>query len=118
MFLANMVWGAGLGRFIAQWTGAYPLIIHNSAVWILAEFGIVGAIAFISPVIRIAAQEFARFRNNDAAGYLLILMIAGFGAMSLFHELLYQRVLWFLLGATLIVVRKPKVSTEPPKKMI
>ncbi len=118
MFVANMVWGAGLGRFIAQWKGEYPLLIHNSAVWIMAEFGIVGAIAFFTPVIRIAAQEIARFRKNDAAGYLLILVIAGFGAMSLFHELLYQRAMWFLLGAALIVLAKTKIQNDPPKQMI
>jgi uncharacterized membrane protein YbhN (UPF0104 family) len=118
MFAANMVWGAGLGRFIAQWKGNYPLIIHNSAVWIMAEFGIVGAIGFFTPVIRIAAQEITCFRKNDAAGYLLILVIAGFGAMSLFHELLYQRAMWFLLGAALIVLEKAKNQNDPPKQMI
>lgn len=118
MFAANMVWGAGLGRFIAQWKGNYPLIIHNSAVWIMAEFGIVGAIGFFTPVIRIAAQEITCFRKNDAAGYLLILVIAGFGAMSLFHELLYQRAMWFLFGAALIVLEKTKNQNDPPKQMI
>jgi hypothetical protein len=32
-------------------------------------------------------------------------MIAALSAMSLFHELLYQRTFWFLLGAALATVR-------------
>ena len=37
----------------------------------------------------------------DLAGNILVLSIAGFSAMSLFHELLYQRSFWLLLGAAL-----------------
>lgn len=118
MFTNNWVWGAGLGSFIAQWKGDYPLIIHNSAVWILAEFGLMGAVIFFVPAIYIVAQELRRFRSNDAKGHLLILVITGFGAMSLFHELLYQRSMWFLLGATLIVVHRAKGTDELPKQMI
>lgn len=113
MFSSSMVWGAGLGAFIAQWKGDYPLIIHNSAVWILAEFGTAGAIAFFAPAILIAYRELRRFRRNDTSGYLLILILAGFGAMSLFHELLYQRSMWFLFGATLIGAGTLKVDKRP-----
>jgi uncharacterized membrane protein YbhN (UPF0104 family) len=118
MFKANMIWGAGLGTFIAQWQGTYPLLIHNSAVWILAEFGLLGAAAFFTPVIITASKELMRFRSNDANGYLVILIIAGFGSMSLFHELLYQRSMWFLLGVTLILIGKGNARANLPKQMI
>jgi hypothetical protein len=111
MFMANPIFGAGLGVFIERWKGIYPLLIHNSMVWILAEFGLVGALVFFTPIIRIAVQEMNRFRSNDAAGHLLILVIAGFGAMSLFHELLYQRAMWFLLGAALVSSRRMDTAT-------
>lgn len=118
MFKEHPIFGAGLGVFIEQWQGAYPLIIHNSLVWLLAEFGFIGALAFSVPAIRIVGQELRRFRSNDTAGYLLILVIAGFGAMSLFHELLYQRAMWFLLGAGLIFVDRPKPLSVAPIQTI
>jgi O-antigen ligase len=118
MFEDHPIFGAGLGVFIEQWRGAYPVIIHNSLVWLLAEFGLVGALAFFVPAIRIVAQELSRYRSNDTAGYLLILILAGFGAMSLFHELLYQRAMWFLLGTGLICIDRPKPLSDAPRQMI
>jgi hypothetical protein len=98
MFLANPFFGAGLGKFIASWSGPNPLIIHSTLIWLLAEFGIIGALLFTYPVVRIFVIEVKRFRNNDTAGILLILIITGFSAMSVFHEVMYQRTLWLLLG--------------------
>jgi len=90
--------------------------------WLLAEFGLIGALAFFVPAIRIAAQELRRFRSNDTAGYLLLLIIAGFGAMSLFHELLYQRTMWFLLGLGLAVIKQPhrniRVQSAPVERFL
>jgi len=101
MFLAHPFFGAGLGTFIATWNGPYPLVIHSTLIWFLAEFGLIGALIFVSPIVRIFIIEARRFRNNDAAGNLLVLIIAGFSAMSIFHELMYQRTFWFLLGMAL-----------------
>ncbi|MBN9595609.1 MAG: flippase-like domain-containing protein [Afipia sp.] len=101
MFVANPFFGAGLGTFIATWNGPYPLIIHSTSIWLLAEFGLFGALIFISPIVRIFIVEARKFRNNDVAGNLLVLIIAGFSAMSIFHEFMYQRTFWFLLGLAL-----------------
>ena len=101
MFLAHPFFGAGLGTFIATWNGSYPLVIHSTSIWLLAEFGLIGALVFIVPIVRIFIAEAQRFRNNDVAGNLLVLSIAGFSAMSIFHEFMYQRTFWFLLGMTL-----------------
>lgn len=112
MFLAHPFFGAGLGTFIANWIGPYPLVIHSTLIWLLAEFGLIGALIFVSPIVRIFIIEARRFRNNDAAGNLLILMIAGFSAMSIFHELMYQRTLWFLLGMALAHTAASKISNK------
>ncbi|HEX7791993.1 MAG TPA: O-antigen ligase family protein, partial [Afipia sp.] len=112
MFLAHPFFGAGLGTFIATWDGPYPLVIHSTLIWFLAEFGLIGALIFVSPIVRIFIIEARRFRNNDAAGNLLILMIAGFSAMSIFHELMYQRTLWFLLGMALAHTASSKISNK------
>jgi hypothetical protein len=101
MFLEHPFFGAGLGAFIATWNGPYPLVIHSTSIWLLAEFGLIGALIFISPIVRIFIAEARRFRNNDVAGHLLVLSIAGFSAMSIFHEFMYQRTFWLLLGMAL-----------------
>lgn len=105
MFLAHPVFGAGLGVFIHDWPGKIPLVIHSTSIWLLAEFGLVGAAIFLIPVVRVFAGEAMRFRRNDTAGYLIILIIPALASMSLFHELLYQRTFWFLLGAALATLR-------------
>ncbi|MBB5051085.1 uncharacterized membrane protein YbhN (UPF0104 family) [Afipia massiliensis] len=111
MFLESPVFGAGLGVFIAEWPATYKLVIHSTPVWLLAEFGIVGAALFLVPIVRIAFGELCRFRRDDVAGNLLLLIIAGFSAMSCFHELFNQRTFWFLLGASLATVTKEKSRT-------
>lgn len=102
LFTSHPLFGAGLGVFIQEWIGPYPLIIHSTPLWLLAEFGLVGALVFFAPILRIFVQELRAFRNNDEAGTLLLLIIIALSAMSLFHELLYQRTFWFLLGVALV----------------
>lgn len=104
MFLDNPVFGAGLGVFIAEWPAKYQLVVHSTPIWLLAEFGVVGAILFFLPIVRSAVAELRRFRKNDVAGNLLLLIIVGFSAMSCFHDLFNQRMFWFLLGAGLTIV--------------
>lgn len=107
MFLSNPVFGAGLGVFISRDNGPYPLAIHSTPLWLLAEFGVVGFLTFVVPLSRVFLNEMKRFRANDLAGNLLVLAITGFSAMSLFHEMLYQRAFWFLLGAALATAALP-----------
>lgn len=113
MFLDNPIFGAGLGAFIAEWPAKYKLVVHSTPVWLLAEFGIVGAAVFFIPIVRIAFGELKRFRRDDSAGNLLILIIAGFASMSCFHELFNQRTFWFLLGTGLAVVAKERKPRHP-----
>ncbi|QUS39074.1 hypothetical protein RPMA_09680 [Tardiphaga alba] len=101
LFAQHPFFGAGLGTFIHQSKELTPLVIHSTLIWLLAEFGMIGAVAFILPIVRIFANEI--LRPQDPAGTLIILAITGFGAMSIFHEMMYQRTFWFLLGAALAV---------------
>lgn len=113
MFIDHPVFGAGLGVFIAEWPAKYKLVIHSTPVWLLAEFGVVGALLFFLPIARIVFAEIGRFRRDDVAGNLLLLIIAGFSAMSCFHELFNQRIFWFLLGAGLAVAATSAPSRRP-----
>ena len=107
MFISHPLFGAGLGAFIQSipQSGDLPLIIHSTPLWLLAETGIVGLLAFAIPFILMFKSEwrlwFAQGRRHDPAGILLILTLAGFALMAQVHELLYQRAFWLILGAAL-----------------
>lgn len=104
MFLQHPVFGAGLGAFIRSHLTAdgRPLIIHSTPLWLLAEMGIIGFLAFAVPCLFLLFRELRGFRHADMAGRLLLLSLIVFGTMSQIHELLYQRTLWLLLGAALV----------------
>ncbi|RDV03182.1 lysylphosphatidylglycerol synthase transmembrane domain-containing protein [Undibacter mobilis] len=113
LFLAHPVFGAGLGVFMEeQVQRGSMLVIHSTPLWLLAEFGTVGFVALVVPVVMIFRTEILRARALDTAGRLLILTIAGFSVMSLVHELLYQRTFWILLGAAMAM---PYLITAPDR---
>ena len=106
MWLDNPIFGAGLGAFIqsTQENFPLPLIIHNSALWVLAEMGLVGlALLLILPGIILwhliklvsGGSRFADMAWVDAA---LIICLVCTLVFSQVHDILYQRVLWFVLG--------------------
>lgn len=102
--------GAGLGVFYEPEKAAEPreqeaLQVHNTLLWILAEFGLVGgcarcavSVGRVVPVARMAA--IARCRS---AGLVLggLMPLGAWATMSMAHGLLYQRVPWFALAICL-----------------
>lgn len=102
------VFGAGLGVFIAKssaWFG-YPQVIHNTPIWILAEFGLVG-MAVLGWTFFLLLQYAIQLKTHLPARRVLLLIILAFAIFSLAHEIFYQRVLWLVLGA---VLAQPFVS--------
>ena len=118
LFVQNPLFGAGLGAHVerALRAAGTPLVIHSTPLWIAAEMGLVGLVILAVPILRIFRAEIGRARHDPTAR-LLVLAIAGFAAMSLVHEMLYQRTFWLLLGAGLAWLaaadRHSPVS-EPP----
>jgi hypothetical protein len=108
IFLAHPILGAGLGAYVDEQvrTTGLPLVIHSTAVWLLAETGPVGLAVFVAAAWRLFAD--AVRRRGDPAATLLILMFCAFAAMSAAHEMLYQRSLWLLLGAVLAMPASPQ----------
>jgi hypothetical protein len=98
LFLSHPIFGAGIGIYMSEQikTGT-PLVIHSTPVWLLAETGIIGFVAFAVPAICIFFCAWPR-RYRDAAAQTIILALVAFAVMSSVHELLYQRALWLLLG--------------------
>lgn len=111
LFLQHPIFGAGLGTFINGWTEPLRYVIHSTPLWLLAEFGILGSLPFFAAALRIFWTELRRGQDNDSAGRLLMLIMVAIGTMSLFHELLYQRIFWFLLGAALAMKFAPRTTT-------
>ncbi len=112
MFKSHPLFGAGLGAFMQKHvaeTGT-PLVIHSSYLWLLAELGITGFLAFmIIPVSVLHSIWLKRACLEDWSAIALVGCMVAFGVMSLAHELAYQRAFWFLGGAALAV---PKYMTR------
>ena len=101
IWLENPFFGAGLGYFVNMGLtlNGERLVIHSTPVWLLAEFGVIGTAVIISlPVayciklMREPAQLHAKPNN-----FLFPLLLC-FALFSLPHDIVYQRIFWFVLG--------------------
>lgn len=101
--------GGGLGAFRDYQTdkrGTYSDVIDCTALWLLAETGILGLGLFSAFFLLGMWKIFTVIRAGDDVsgiylGILMMMMI--FGIMSLVHELLYTRFLWFFMGLGLAI---------------
>lgn len=105
LFVEHPIFGAGLGAFRSQMilaTNGLPLVIHSTPLWLLAELGIVGFLAFAIPTIYVLSTEWRRARiHNDQASAVIILSFVAFAVMSGPADMLYQRTFWLVVGAAL-----------------
>ncbi|MFH1807087.1 MAG: O-antigen ligase family protein, partial [Pseudomonadota bacterium] len=109
MFLENPLFGAGLGAFYQEKlaTGV-PLVIHNSFLWVLAEFGLFGFIAIFGPVGVFATKNLLSGKwRHDRRMHAFLALLLGAGIMALAHEVMYQRIFWFMTG---ILLARPMIS--------
>lgn len=98
MFLAYPIFGGGIGRFYEH----YDIIVHNSAMWFLAEFGILGFCIFLGFMSWFLWKGFVGYRLAEPAQKPIIAgLVAAHLAMlglALGIEATYQRYWWFALG--------------------
>ncbi len=105
--------GAGLGVFYeksTEWSDQ-PVVIHNTFIWILSEFGVFGATLIVAAfwgLFRFAVQA----RKYKTHGILLMLLIV-FALFSQAHEVFYQRVFWLVLGGLLAKPVSRRYADEP-----
>ena len=107
LFWEHPVFGAGLGAFRNQMIPTLeglPLVIHSTAVWLLAELGIVGFLIFAVSFMHIFFKEW-KCAPIDQTSAFIVLCLAGFAVMSGPGDMLYQRTFWFLIGAALALRR-------------
>jgi len=119
MWLANPIFGSGLGAFIRMGLGenGKALVIHSTPVWILAELGIVGGLVILGFFLRAGSYPLRRWSTpKTSADRWLLLMMVMYGLFFLPHDIFYQRAFWFVLGLTLaapmIFRRTPGPSSQ------
>ena len=86
-----------------------PLLIHSTAVWLLAELGLIGFLAFAVPAIYVFANEWPYARKQKASA-LIVLCLVVFAVMSSPADMLYQRTFWLLIGAGLAMPGPEKIT--------
>lgn len=107
LWLENPIFGNGLGVFLVDSvkTMGFGLVIHNTLLWLFAEIGVVGALPFLAAFLLIISSVFrGRARSRRLRGALLLVLTLSI--MSVFHEVLYQRIFWIGLGSMLALRAK------------
>jgi putative inorganic carbon (HCO3(-)) transporter len=119
MFIDHPWFGGGIGAFVEE----HDIIVHNSAMWFLAEFGGVGFVIFVGFIGWFCVKGIAAYRAASAGHRPVIAaLIAGHLAMigfSLGVEALYQRYWWVVMGllasAYVLALRDARAApTEEP----
>lgn len=101
LFMQNPLVGAGLGAVARQGLGLEGsiLVVHSTPVWILAEFGLVGAAVVASlPVWLVWRRRMRPPGARETAATAVVLLLAFFGVFSLVHDVAYQRIWWLAIG--------------------
>jgi uncharacterized membrane protein YbhN (UPF0104 family)/O-antigen ligase len=91
--------GTGLGVFIetsAQWFKR-PIVIHSTPVWILAEFGLLGA-GILLAILTWILVHITRAGLAKPGNRAVIMLLGVFLIFGLVHEIFYQRIFWLVLG--------------------
>ena len=107
LFFAHPLFGAGLGAFRNEMhlsSEGIPLIIHSTAVWLLAELGLIGFAVFTISATYIFFNAWQHARKEQASA-LIVLGLVAFVVMSGPADMLYQRTFWILMGASLALHR-------------
>jgi hypothetical protein len=89
-----------------------PQVIHNSALWILVETGVVGLVVFSLLFIRISLEIYRNYTIEVKLTPGVIAALAAFVVVSLAMEAIYQRYLWFLLGLALGAAHAARRSNQ------
>lgn len=126
LWLEHPVLGAGLGSVLRAQVDAdppseHPTVVHNTYLWILAETGIVGFLAWLAFALAAARRLWPIGILEDDQRGLAVAMaafVASWAFMMLFHEMLLQRLPWLAIGIGLALAwrreRKPAMSEVRP----
>jgi O-antigen ligase len=119
MWQRNPVFGEGLGvhlhhESLKKNQKYTPVQIHNTALWLLAETGLAGFLVLFCIFIVLFHKLWNLARSPPGDGAIdiwfpsaVLLILVGWSVMSLFHEMMYQRILWLLTGMALSAPVEP-----------
>lgn len=133
LWLDHPLFGAGLGVFSHGYEAAKgnALIIHNTYLWLLAEFGAVGfCLMAIAPILvvrhilrpspgsgsrtgRTRGWRLRGWRPRDWRNTATILCLIVLGIMSMAHEMAYQRAFWLVMGVLLAAPLSLGLGAKP-----
>lgn len=98
MFEKSPIFGTGLGTYHNE----YQFIIHNTPIWFLTEFGLIGLVVFLGFTCWFFVKGIAFYRYGEQSRQSLIigLLLAHLAmlGLSLGIEALYQRHWWFIMS--------------------
>lgn len=105
LFLETPWLGQGLGAFFEKSLGLLgtQYVIHNTWLWILVEFGLIGfAMAAMALALFAIYIIKGRLWGGNSRDLALIMGLICFGLFSLMHEMSFQRIVWFGLGIVMV----------------
>lgn len=112
LWVRNPFLGIGLGGFFHHEIikNGLPLVIHNTFIWILTEFGIIGSSIFFLYGFTILKYLYNLILSRKASLWsiqdkLIFNLVIIFLLMGSAHEIFYQRIFWFILGAAIVAYR-------------
>jgi hypothetical protein len=102
MWRENPLVGGGLGAIVRLNLGASgaALVLHSTPVWILAELGLAGAVVATSLPLWLGWRYRATLAQGSRPQFVaILLLVAFFAVFSTVHDVAFQRIWWFVLGA-------------------
>lgn len=108
-WLQSPVLGIGLGSFAYNEVvaGNSILVIHNTFLWLLTEFGLLGITPFVFYGLQIVAffkKVLFSFTNGLSVQIKILLCLTIIGIlMGMVHEIFYQRILWLTWGMAIVI---------------
>lgn len=94
-FIESPLLGAGLGASIEK----IDIVIHNLYLWVAGEMGIIGIFLCLPISYAIMTHAFSGLLKSPSIFQVSLLsFLLVFGAFSLTHDIIYQRILWFGIG--------------------
>lgn len=102
--------GSGLGSALLyqeQKHGNIVNLIDSTPLWLLVETGAIGLIIFAAFYVMTARALYTAYKTDEdetkTFHLALLFILIGFAVMSLFHEIMYTRLIWFFLGLGLVL---------------
>ena len=102
LILERPLFGNGLGGFVQESSEifGYPVVLHNTFLGLLVDFGLVLSAVILLPATLVFWSLSKKIHTHRCvkAAFLIVIIAASF---SMMHEILYQRFLWLQIGMLL-----------------